>query len=210
MQWEQPSDGYRITKVVSQRQDGECILTWQWPKDVEYVYIYSFEAGTERHPEDLSPQQLKLFTREEYKSKSGYRDKVDYIGLRGYRIFPCVRRDGRLVLLMQADESNLVLMNGGRARIVYSLKYGSKLFSKFKTARIQLFCEIAVPQDALCYVKKEGANPSNKDDGIAYPFMSDFPVGRSVLQEIEIGRNDFIRIFFTDKKYSELFSLSME
>lgn len=211
MQWEQPQDAYRITKVASQLQDGECIFTWQWPRDVEYVYLYSFDAGAEQPPEDLIPQQLKLFTREEYKAKSGYRERVDYIGLRGYRVFPCVRREGKLVVLKQTDESNLVLMNGGRAKIRCSIKYGTKLFSKYKTVRIQLFCEIAVSKDALCYVKKEGASPSNKDDGIAYPFMSDFPVGRSVLQEIEIGKNDFIRIFFTDsKKYSELFSLIME
>lgn len=186
-------------------------MTWAWPKDVEYVYVYGFQAGAERPLDELLPQDLKLFTREEYKNKSGYRERVDYIGLRAYRIFPCVRREGKLTALRQTDDRNTIIVSGGRAKIRYSVKYGSKLFSKFKTVRIQLFCEIAVPQDALCYVKQEGASPADKDDGIAYPFMSDFPVGRTVLQEIEIGKNEFVRVFFTDsKKYSELFTLIQE
>ncbi|MFD1218808.1 hypothetical protein [Paenibacillus vulneris] len=211
LQWDEPGDPYRITKAACQLQDGDCLLTWQWPKDVDYVYIYSFPDGAEEAPEVLTPKQLKLFTREEYKAKAGYRERVDYIGLRGYRIFPCLRSDGSLTLLRQTDDANVARMNGGRAKIRCSVKYGSKLFSKYKSARIELFCEIAVPQEALCYVKKEGAVPAHKDDGIAYPFMDDFPVGRTALPQVEIGKNDYIKVFFTDsKRYSEQYALMYE
>lgn len=211
MQWEALSDPYRITKAVSQVQEGEVILTWQWPKDIDYVYVYSFTEGEELLPAQLDPRQLKLFTREEYKTKAGYREKVDYIGVRGYRIYPCLRQSGGLTALRQTDDDNRVRVNGGRAKIRWSVKYGSKLFSKYKTARIQLFCEIPVPQDTLCYVKKEGGSPAGKDDGIAYPFMGDFSVGRTVLPEIEIGKHDVIRVFLADSERDrELFELMYE
>ncbi|MCR8644713.1 hypothetical protein NV379_18830 [Paenibacillus sp. N1-5-1-14] len=211
MQWEQFSEPYGITRVAYQLQDGECILTWQWPKDVDYVYIYSFNESQELRAEQLGSGQLKLFTREEYKASNGYRERIDYIGMHGYRIFPCVRRDGQLSVLTQEDEHNRIRVNGGRAKIRYSIQYGNKLFRKFKTVRIQIFCEIQVPQEVLCYVKKTGSNPTNFEDGYAYPFMGDFQVGRSVLPEIEIGKDEYIRLFFAEgKRYGELYELICE
>ena len=210
MQWEPLDDPYRITKIASQLQDGEVILTWHWPKDIDYVYVYSFAEGEELLPEQLTVKQLKLFTREEYKIKSGYREKVDYIGVQGYRIFPCLRQGG-LMPLMQTDDHNVIRVNGGRAKIRWSVKYGGKLFSRYRSARIQLFCEIPVPQDTLCYVIKEGGSPASKEDGIAYPFMSDFPVGRTVLPEIEIAKNDAIRVFLAHSERDRgLFELIYE
>ncbi|MCS7463965.1 hypothetical protein N0M98_28040 [Paenibacillus doosanensis] len=209
-QWESLNESYRIRKAECQLRDGECTITWQWPKDVEYVYIYSFKEDEEQAPEQLAPAQLKLLTREEYKVKGGYKERVSYIGARGYRIFPCLRQGSGLTAFMQADRDNYVRVSGGRAQIRCSIKYGGRLFSKFKTARIQLFCEIAVPKEALCYVKKEGAVPAHKEDGIAYPFMSDFAVGHSALPEIEVGKHDFIRLFFTESRYGEQYELILE
>ncbi|MVO98821.1 hypothetical protein [Paenibacillus lutrae] len=212
MNWQEMGEYSRIEKLAAQPvRDGECVLTWQWPKDIQAVYVYSFEAGAEKPPELLAPQQMKLFTREEYKAKSGYRERIDYIGSRGYRIFPCMIKDGAVTALLQKDEHNVVRVNGGKAGIRYSVHYGRKLFGKFKTARIQLFCEIPVPQEALCYVKKEGAPPSGRQDGTAYPFRRDFDAGSQSLPEIEIGRNDYLRLFLTDpSRYGEIFELIQE
>ncbi|TXK83794.1 hypothetical protein [Paenibacillus sp. N3.4] len=211
LQWEEPNEFYRIRKVECQLHDGECMLTWQWPKDVDYVYMYSFDYGAEQSPQLLDSHQLKLFTREEYKAKGGYRERVGYIGAHGYRIFPCIRLNGALTAYQQTDADNIIRVSGGRAQIRCSIKYGSKLFSKYKTARIQLFSEIAVPKEALCYVKKEGAIPVNKDDGIVYPFMNDFSIGRCVLPEIQIGKKDYLRLFFTDnRQFGEQYELILE
>lgn len=51
--------------------------------------------------------------------------------------------------------------------------------------------EVPVPKDVLCYVKKRGGHPASKEDGILFPFVQDFPAGRSVLPPIEIGKEDF-------------------
>jgi hypothetical protein len=211
LQWEEPEEQYRIVKTGCQALDGESIVTWQWPKHIEAVYVYSFPQGTEQEPELLQPKHLKLFTREEYKTRSGYRERIEYMGVQGYRIFPCLIRGGQPVPLKQADSDNYARVSGGKAKLRYSIKYGNKWFSKYKSIRIQLFCEIAVPQEALCYVKKEGVSPTNKEDGIAYPFLSDFAAGSHMLPEIEVGKNDYIRIFFTDgKAFGELYELISE
>lgn len=211
LQWEEPENQYRILKTASQVLDGESIVTWHWPKHVEVVYVYSFPDGMEQAPELLEPNRLKLFTREEYKTRSGYRERLEHIGMQGYRIFPCLIRSGQPVPLSQTDTDNYVRVSGGKAKLRYSVKYGNKWFGKYKSVRIQLFCEIAVPQQALCYVKKEGAPPVNKEDGIAYPFLNNFGSGSHTLPEIEVGKNDYIRLFFTDgKAFGELYELISE
>lgn len=65
--------------------------------------------------------------------------------------------------------------------------------------------------DVLCYVKKRGGHPAGKEDGILFPFVQDFAPGRNVLPPIEIGKDDFVRIFFTDgKKYGLYYELVPE
>ncbi|MGE6228972.1 hypothetical protein [Paenibacillus chitinolyticus] len=211
MQWEEINEENRITKLASQpASEGECLLTWQWPKEVAAVYVYSFESGSEEAPEQLAPHQLKLFTREEYKAAGGYRERMEYIGMRGYRIFPCVMKDGRVAPYRQTGTDNTIRVSAGKARIRYSIKYGGRLFGKYKSAKIQLFCEIPVPQEALCYVKKEGGHPAGRQDGTAYPFRRDFEAGTQTLPEIEIGKHDFLRLFFTDSRYGDVYELIQE
>lgn len=208
MQWEEPEEQYRILHTVCQVIDGESIVTWQWPKQVETVYVYSFSDGMEQPPEQLDTKRLKLFTREEYKTRLGYRERIEHTGVQGYRIFPCLLRSGKPVPIKQMDGSNYVRVSAGKAKLRYSIKYGNKWLSKYKTVRIQLFCEVPVPKEALSYVKKEGSPPANKEDGIAYPFLNDFAPGRHVLPEIEVGKNDYIRLFFADgKAFGELYEL---
>ncbi|WP_308862358.1 hypothetical protein [Paenibacillus radicis (ex Xue et al. 2023)] len=211
LQWEELEEPYRIKQTACYIQNGECTVTWAWPRGVESVYVYSFPDGAEQPPDLLEPKQLKLFTREEYKARSGYRERIEYLGVQGYRIFPCLMQAGKLRPLKQADAQNYARVSGGKAKIRYNIKYSHSWFSKYKTVRIQLFCEISVSKEALCYVKKEGSPPANKEDGIAYPFMSDFPSGRHILPEVEVGKNDYIRLFFTDgKAFGELYDLIPE
>ncbi|AEI39495.1 hypothetical protein [Paenibacillus mucilaginosus] len=211
MQWQEGSEGQRITKASSLVEDARCVVTWQWPKDIQYVYIYSFASGEEDPPEGLTARELKLYTREEYKVHGGYRVPADFTGARCFRIFPCVMGAGGLTPVRQLDAGNLTRLSGSRAKIRCSVEYGASLFSRHRPVRIRLFCEVPVPREALCYVKKEGGVPLNKDDGTVYPLVSDLPAGRTDLPEIRIGRSERIRIFFTDgPKYGELFEIVPE
>ncbi|CAG7645722.1 hypothetical protein PAESOLCIP111_05006 [Paenibacillus solanacearum] len=212
MQWGDIQEPYRIRKLTFQLQDTDCLLTWQWPKGVDAVCIFGFNGDqTGPSPEVPEPERMKLFTREEYKAHSGYRVRLDRFGRWGYRVFPCVLLDGRRTALRQLDEDNLVFARAGRAKIRCAVRYGGRWFGKYKTVRMELYCEVPVPKEALCYVKKEGGYPVHKEDGIVYPFLHDFAAGRTVLPEAEIGRNSYIRLFLTDgRMYGDLYELITE
>jgi hypothetical protein len=212
MQWnDNVHDDRRITNVQHRIQNHECILTWKWPEDVQVVYIYGFEADSELPAEQRPDKAMKLFTREEYKAKSGYRTRIESIGRFAFRVYPCERTSDGLVVIKQEDEDNRIHFSTGKALIRYSIKYGRAFFSKQKPVRIELHSEVQVSKDALCYVKKEGGFPLHKEDGVAYPFIRDLQPGRNSLPEIEINKNDQIKIFFTDgKKYGEIYELIPE
>ncbi|MNI95240.1 hypothetical protein D3C73_1534800 [compost metagenome] len=71
--------------------------------------------------------------------------------------------------------------------------------------------EAPVPKDVLCYVKKRGGHPASKEDGVLFPFVQDFAAGRNALPPIEIAKDDFVRIFFTDgRSYGQYYELVPE
>ncbi|MNN38378.1 hypothetical protein D3C81_1523740 [compost metagenome] len=99
----------------------------------------------------------------------------------------------------------------GRAKIRYSITHKSGLLRKYKTVQISVLSEVEIPKEALCYVKKQGNYPVSIEDGTVYPFLRDFPSGRSTLPVIEVGKNDYVRLFFTDgPKYGRLYELIPE
>jgi hypothetical protein len=154
---------------------------------------------------------MKLYTREEYKASSGYRERLNVIERHAYRIYPCVKQDGKLVVVRQEDNDNKVQFSMGKAAILYSIQYRKSLFSKTQTVRIQITSEVLVSKEVLCFVKKEGGIPLHKDDGIVYPFVHDFEPGRNVMSEIQIHKNEFIKLFFTDgKKHGQIYELMPE
>jgi hypothetical protein len=211
MQWGDQDERLQITRIDRVVQDGEAILTWQWPKDLEYVCIRSYRDPMDGSLPELDPRTFKLYTREEYKVNSGYRARVNYIGLQYYRIYPCMMRDGVLTVLRQANDNNFVQISGGKANIRFSIKYSNRLFSKMKRVDIRLFCEMPVDREALCYVKKQEGYPTSVSDGVVYPFNRDFSAGPNILPPIEINKNEFVKLFFTDgKRYGSVYELIPE
>lgn len=212
MQWIEPeADRRRITGLACRHEDGECTLTWNWPEGISFVYIYGFENGRELPPEERAERAAKLYTREEYKANTGYRDRPEGIGRYAYRVYPGVVTEGKPAGIRQQDEDNLVRFSAGRAKIRFSIKYGGRLFSRRKTARLQFRCEIPVDRDVLCYVKKAGSTPLHPEDGTVYPLIQNLDPGLTVFPEIEIDRNDHLKIFFTDgKRYGEIYDLIPE
>lgn len=211
MQWGELGEHQRITKATGQRYQGECLLTWEWPKDIQYVYIYAFKLGEELPYEQLSPRNFKLLTREEYKTTIGFRERSEHIGVIMYRIIPCVRENGEIKPLKQFDEHNVIRIAGSRAQIRYKVSYGRGWFQKRKPVTLELFCEIPVPRNVLCYVKKQGEEPFGREDGVVYPLLREFTSGRQMLPGFEIGKDEFVRLFLTDgKMYGEFFELIRE
>lgn len=215
MRYIDAEDGLPIITGLSYKLDEDhCLLRWQWPDGLQAVYIEERSAdrgsyGMDEHP---SPSEgLRLYTREEYKAAGGYRDRIDKVGLVVYTVYACMMENGEKLLIRQPGAENTVEISTGRAKIRYSIRQKSSLLRKYKTVQISVLAEIEVPKEVLCYVKKQDSYPASIEDGTVYPFLRDFPAGRSTLPPIEVGKNDYVRLFFTDgRRYGRFFELIPE
>ncbi|EKN71493.1 hypothetical protein BABA_01290 [Neobacillus bataviensis LMG 21833] len=201
MNWEPISSPNQEIKDVKQTiQDAEVRLNWFWSNEIDFVYIYKTASDNVKPISEIDERDIKLYTREEYKINQGYVSKLDTIGRTAYRIFPCQKRDGKLVVFKQEDEKNLITITGARAKIYFSISYKNKLFQPRKKVKLAIHTELPLEKELLVYVKKSGGVPSSLEDGTVYPFVRDFPAGRTVSPEIEMDKNEFIRIFFNNGK----------
>ncbi|MFD1772753.1 beta-mannanase [Paenibacillus rhizophilus] len=201
-----------ITDMTSRVEDRLCTLRWRWPDGLQAVYVHKGpEVGT--YPEDDShlPGGLKLYTREEYKANGGYHDRLEDIGPVVYTVFARLTENGEALLVRQRDGFNRASVSAGKALIYYAINTKRGLFRKEQTVHMTITAEVPVGRDVLCYVKKHGGYPAAKEDGILFPFVQDFAPGRNALPPIEIGKDDRIRIFFTDgPKYGRYYELVPE
>lgn len=188
-------------------EDRVC-LRWRWPDGVQAVYIHKASAADTAVDTVPAEDDLKLYTREEYKASGGYRERLEEIGQVLYTVYACLMEDDELELVHQQDGRNRLVLNAGRARIYYTISQKNSLFRKFKSIQIQVMAETAIAKDVLCYVKKQGSYPASKEDGTVYHFLQDFAPGKNVLPVIEVGKSDYVRLFFTDgRKYGQFYEL---
>lgn len=212
-----------VIRELTRRVSGDvCTLQWQWPSGTDWVYIGRRALDDERSGNvgssdvfgsdgGFDTSGLKLYTREEYKAAAGYRDRLDGIGRFAYTVYAALPGSGEPVLVRQPDGANIIETPAGRAKIRYSVREKKALFRAYKTVRIEISCEVPLDENVLCYVKKSGGYPIGPQDGTVYPFTAPFPPGRTSLPEIEVGKNDFVRVFFTDgKRYGQLYELLPE
>ncbi|MFK4340192.1 MULTISPECIES: beta-mannanase [unclassified Paenibacillus] len=211
----QPGDPV-ISELSHKIDDNRVVLRWQWPEGVAVVFIAKQLADPgvngQEDAEALPPfSSLKLFTREEYKAAGSYRDRIDGIGRVRYTVYPAVREDGDTFVIRQQDGANRLELSTGKAKIRYAVHHKKGWFRSRKTVQIQVTAEVPVPQEALCYVKKRGGYPADREDGTLYPFTAPFPAGRNVLPAVEVGGDEYVRLFFTDgQKYGTVYELVPE
>ncbi|MFS0725440.1 beta-mannanase [Paenibacillus sp. 1P07SE] len=210
MRFEQAQpDSPIITQLTRTIQDDRCTLRWLWPTGIDAVYIG-------RSPELLrgaAPERsgLKLYTRSEYKANHGYTFRLEGVGSSVYTVYACPESGSDPLLLLQPGGENSIAVSAGRARIRYGIRYKNSWLGKHKTVQITVAPEVPIGEDVLCYVKKQGGPPTSIEDGIRYPFITPFAAGRNVLPPIEIGKQEHIRLFFTDRQtYGTLYELIAE
>lgn len=198
-------DNYHITDLKHYIQENQCTLTWKWPENIQYVLMV---CTVDSPLEEEQQQESKVYTREEYKANKGYKIQLHNMGR--YHIRVCAYRhiDAQKCVYDQQDDRNSIAFNWGKSIVKYAIKYGSTFLKKTKTTKIELYSEMFITKEILCYVKKEGSIPASIDDGISYPFIHDILPGMNKLPEIEIGKQDQIRIFLNNsKKYGHIFTL---
>ncbi|MBP2000795.1 hypothetical protein J2Z69_001826 [Paenibacillus shirakamiensis] len=216
-----------IRELTSRLDEDRCTLRWIWPEGVEAVYIHrrgadyvatpplgsemSETEGIHSSLDQIRTDELKLYTRSEYKANNGYHDRIQGIGKISYTVYAATNREREQVLVRQPEGENRTEISTGKARIFYSIRQKGGWFSKYKSVQIIVTAEVAIAMDILCYVKKQGGMPVSKEDGTVYPFVNPFQAGRNVLPVIEIGKQDELRLFFTDgRKYGHTYALIPE
>ncbi|RXZ80490.1 beta-mannanase [Paenibacillaceae bacterium] len=200
-----------ISGLTREVQDDRCTLRWHWPEGVQAVYIARSSTGQDGGVDEReSPlARARLYTKAEYKVNKGYHMRIDGFGRYEYTVYPCLENESSArVLIVQTDGANTTEISAGKAKIYYSVKQRSGFLKKTKTVQIQVTAEVSIDKDVLCYVKKEDGYPTNKEDGIRYSFVAPFAAGTNTLPAIEVGKRDFIRLFFTDgPTYGQMYEL---
>ncbi|WP_335500406.1 beta-mannanase [Neobacillus vireti] len=192
-------------------RDSELHLSWFWPNAIDFVYIYQTSADTLDAVSEIKENELRFYTREEYKANQGYKTIVNGVGRYLFRIFPCQKRKGKIIVFNQENDKNLITITGTKAKIYFSINYKNKFLKAKKILKMSIQTELPLDKDLLVYVRKHGGVPSSIEDGIKYPFIRDFPAGRTELLEQEIGKDEYIRIFFSKGKHSaEIYELIPE
>ncbi|MBC2580428.1 hypothetical protein [Clostridium sp. DJ247] len=189
-------------------------IRWRWPKNIDIVYILKISSLDDFSLDNINENSVKLYTREEYKEFNGYCEAIKEVNQYRYYIFSAVEDKGNILLLKQNNGKNQLTINTGKPEIFYEIKEMrsfKSFFSKEKTIQIIINSETALNKDVLCYVKKHGSYPVNKDDGICFDFISNIQAGRSVMPEITVDKNEYIKIFIKDvNKYGNVYDLKQE
>ncbi|MFC7680943.1 beta-mannanase [Paenibacillus sp. GCM10028914] len=202
-------DSPLINGVTCNIEDNLCTLRWLWPSGIDAVYV-GIMPDEQEHEGALDTSNLKLYTRAEYKANNGYYSRVEGIGRYVFTVYACQEGNGSggPLLILQPNRENSIEISAGKAQIHYSVRYKTGLFQKYKSIQIQVTTEVPIDKEVLCYVKKQGSYPANKEDGILYPFVAPFAAGKNILPPIEVGKQDYIRLFFTDgRKYGQMYEL---
>lgn len=198
-----------LSEIQHEFRDKTCVIKWKWPRnpEINFIYIYRLKNHETFDVKELIKKEGKLYTKDEYKEFNGYYERNQEVGQYTYILYPGYLENGQVVLVEQT-EGNTVTICTGKIKIGYKMKEKNKLFSNKKVVQIIIRPDVPIHKDILCYVKKEGGYPVNKQDGIIYPFQQDFKLGENVLPEIEVAKSEKIKVFFTDeKKYGVLYAI---
>ncbi|WP_379352658.1 MULTISPECIES: beta-mannanase [unclassified Paenibacillus] len=196
-----------ITGLTKTLEEERCTLRWLWPAGVEAVYISKSTTDVTTPAED-DFHDLKLYTKGEYKASNGYVTRLDNARFYRFTVYMLKETEQGAVLVRQPNQENRIEISAGRAKVYYSITEKSGLFSKQKKVHIEVHTEVALAHDVLCYVKKNGGFPANRDDGLRYSFVTPFVPGRNVLPPVEIGKADHVRLFLSDAKmHGQLYEL---
>lgn len=194
----------QIKEISYSLQEDACVIRWKWPQNLDSIWI----VKTKEKELPIHIDQGKLYTKEEYKAQNGYREKVEEIGKFIYTVYPCYHNHGEIIVGNQENKGNQITVITGKIHIYYSLKEKAKWFSNKKSIQIQIHADQGIPKEMICYVKKKGAYPVEKNDGIVFPFVQDLHIGVNVFPEIEFEKDEYVKLFLTDgKQFGDIYHL---
>jgi hypothetical protein len=206
------TDEYVINKLIYQLEGNKCVLRWEWPPNLQYVYIYRSNSDESVDFASINSLKLRLYTRGEYKSTNGYHDQlVGHSGPLIYKVFACIKETNESIIIEQDNSDNTVRINSGKKPIYYLIREKPRWFGGDKKVHIQLRTDVPISGNTLRFVKKRGTYPASMKDGIVYPIPYDLEPGSRKLKPIVIKKNEYIRLFVSDSNnYNNIYELIPE
>ena len=205
IRWYQGSEP-KISDIKATINEGQVNLTFKWPNELEQLYIYKQDIL--RNEEIDWEKPYRKYTKNEYACFGGFKDQDASNAMSKYVLCPYIHNDLESYLVRYENRCNEVEVISHRIEIHYEICEKKKLFSKRKSVQMQVFCEVPLTKHYLCYVKKKGNIPLGLEDGIQFQFISDFEVGENVLPEIEVEKDEYVRIYLTDEiPYKEAYRI---
>lgn len=196
----------KIIDVKAEVNNGQVTLNFKWPNELEHLYIYKQDILKEQTIDWEKP--YRKYTKDEYASFGGFKDTDLESAMSKYVLCPYIQGDLENYIIRYEDKSNEIEVIGHQIQIRYTIKEKKKLFSSRKVVQMQVFADSPLPKAYLCYVKKRGSIPVGLEDGMRFQFISDFVAGDNPLPEIEIDKDEYIRIYLTEEvPYKEAYRI---
>jgi len=192
-----PPGEYVIKNVNCHDDDDRLRITFDWPPAVQQTHVHILRGEVET---------VKLFTLQEYKKHSGFlAEKM--AGETTFRIYPLVwsvthggicnstgNALGEYVLYDQAESNSVTFIE--KTIITCSIK---ETTGQYKNHEITLSANYPVPENIICYVKKENGLPQNIIDGVLYHIREAVNPGQPIKRVVRTMKNEYIRFFVMDE-----------
>lgn len=185
-----------VSQLKARREEDKIILNFKWPNSLEHICVYKKSILKSDEIDETKP--YRKYTKEEYVKFGGFIDYVTEVGLIHYIICPHILEGDKAYVIWSHNEENSIDISTGKIEIRYTIKEKKKLFSSRKTIQMTLFCDTEIPRELICYTKKRGEIPLNNQDGSRFQFVQDFNAGQNILPEIEVDKEEYIRIYLAD------------
>lgn len=176
-------------KKIKCYDEGDAIrLTFDWPQGISQVFIST----------EPDPAVGRLFTLQEYKKQAGY-TTLKIQGAITFYIYPSQREDGEDIIY---DPTEFAYTNP--TIITFSL---AEEIEQYKNYRLTISANYPVPEEIICYVKKENAIPNDISDGVLYPFSEALTPNQPMTRIIRTTKNEYINLFIQDVNNAKLYQL---
>lgn len=187
----------KIDHIKVHIEGDKVLLKFQWPNTLEMLYVYKAHLVSGEQIDFDKP--YRKYTKNEYSNFGGFIDSVTEGGIVKYVLCPYMHDGSSAYLVQYENKENEVCVIASRIEVRYEIHEKKKLFSKQKIVQMQVFCEKEIPKEYLCYVKKKGSIPVGIEDGMRFQFIDDFGAGNNLLPEVEVDKDEYIRIYLTEE-----------
>lgn len=196
----------KIADIKAKVEGGQVILTFKWPNELESLYIY--KQGLLQQETIDWEKPYRKYTKNEYARFGGFVDSNVTSAMSKYILCPFIQNDFESYIVRYEEGCNEIEVISKRIEIRYEIHEKKKLFSSRKMVQMKVFCEVPLPKEYLYYVKKKGSIPTSLADGMKFQFISDFEAGDNALPEIEVDKDEYVRIYLSDEvPYKEVYRI---